>query len=446
MISSLFKKPLTSFSKYGLKTACRTLLTESYTNYPLLKYCAVDYESSKSVMYRFMDFDHCLERGYPATSLMVDRMVKEVSTKEHLQAVPYYIYNFRHSINGYYLRPWTIHNIVEKSMKLDSSIVLKMLNHRAPYGVFANVFSINILLNKLIKEDNIKDSLFMSFHLFLLEMLENKVSQVLVLQCIKKYWNEKCVDGACVPTFENLEEQRNIAGILYTIGTLTSDVNFTAIGLALLGKIEKENGILSVFQHPWAPLPDEEGYLERAVHCLSSADNNISQQCLDIVESCLTNDEVLQSKFKEQIKILQEKNLISDNENFSVNGIADQMLTNLPKYEAEHMTSLEETAREWGSECEALIQSESELRKEVNQERAEHQRRVEIEEQAHQMSVVELGFYDLERREVKVDESELKPELRSNYVDGSFVELDIIERMRKNLHIEKDPVIKLEVF
>ena len=73
------------------------------------------------------------------------------------------------------------------------------------------------------------------------------------------------------------------------------------------------------------------------------------------------------------------------------------MLTNLPKYEAEHMTSLEETAREWGSECEALIQSESELRKEVNQERAEHQRRVEIEEQAHQMSVVELGFYDLER-------------------------------------------------
>ena len=60
----------------------------------------------------------------------------------------------------------------------------------------------------------------MAFHLFLLEMLDNKVSQVLVMQCVKKYWNENCTDDSCVPTFENLEEQRNIAGILYTIGMI----------------------------------------------------------------------------------------------------------------------------------------------------------------------------------------------------------------------------------
>merc|ERR1712240_316201 len=105
-------------------------------------------------------------------------------------------------------------------MKLDSSIILNMLTRRAPYGVFPNVYSINLLLNKLIKEENTKDSLFVAFHLFLLEMLDNKVSQVLVMQCVKKYWN--CTDDSCVPTFENLEEQRNIAGILYTIGNLTS--------------------------------------------------------------------------------------------------------------------------------------------------------------------------------------------------------------------------------
>ena len=43
-------------------------------------------------------------------------------------------------------------------MKLDSSIVLNMLTHRAPYGVFPNVYSINLLLNKLIKEENTKGS------------------------------------------------------------------------------------------------------------------------------------------------------------------------------------------------------------------------------------------------------------------------------------------------
>jgi len=447
MISSLFKKPLSSFYRHGIKTACRTLLTESYINYPLLKHCTADHESTKSVLFRFMDFDHCLERGYPATSLMIDRMVNEVSTKEHMEALRYYVYNFRHSVNGYYLRPWTIHNIVEKSMKLDSSIVLNMLTHRAPYGVFPNVYSINLLINKLIKEENTKDSLFVAFHLFLLEMLDNKVSQVLVMQCVKKYWNENCTDDSCVPTFENIEEQRNIAGILYTIGTLTSDTNLSAIGLAMLGKIEKENGILSVFQHTWAPLPDEEGYLERAVDCISSASDNVSQQCLDVVESCLAGDEDFLTKFKEQVKNLQEKNLVSDEEKLSISGRADVMLSQLPKYEADHVTSeLEETAREWGDEREALLNAELELRREVERERTEHKRRVEVEEEAHQMAVVELGFYDLERKEKTVDESELKPELRSNYVDGSLNELDIIERMRENLQVEKNPVIKLENF
>ena len=74
------------------------------------------------------------------------------------------------------------------------------------------------------------------------------------------------------------------------------------------------------------------------------------------------------------------------------------MLSQLPKYEADHVTSeLEETAREWGDEREALLNAELELRREVERERTEHKRRVEVEEEAHQMAVVELGFYDLER-------------------------------------------------
>ena len=90
--------------------------------------------------------------------------------------------------------------------------------------------------------------------------------------------------------------------------------------------------------------------------------------------------------------------VFQDEEKLSISGRADVMLSQLPKYEADHVTSeLEETAREWGDEREALLNAELELRREVERERMEHKRRVEVEEEAHQMAVVELGFYDLER-------------------------------------------------
>lgn len=34
-------------------------------------------------------------------------------------------------------------------------------------------------------------------------------------------------------------------------------------------------------------------------------------------------------------------------------------------------------------------------------------------------------------------------ELRSNYVDGSMLELDIIERARQKNNIKKDPIVSL---
>ena len=90
--------------------------------------------------------------------------------------------------------------------------------------------------------------------------------------------------------------------------------------------------------------------------------------------------------------------LFQDDEKLSISGTADRMLSQLPEHEADHVTDeLEVTARRWGNEREALLNAEMELREEVERERMEHQRRVEVEEEAHQMAVVELGFYDLER-------------------------------------------------
>ncbi len=58
--------------------------------------------------------------------------------------------------------------------------------------------------------------------LFLLEYFDNQVSQTLALEVlVKKYWGNRS-NSESLPDFENLESERNVAGILYTIGIYTS--------------------------------------------------------------------------------------------------------------------------------------------------------------------------------------------------------------------------------
>lgn len=388
-----------------------------------------------------MDFDHCIERGYQTTSLMLNRLVNEASLKEHIEAIPYYLYKFRHSANGYYLRPWTVHNFVMKSLQHNVGVITDVLKHKVPYGVFPHVYSFNLILDHFLKESNYQDAMSCASHLFLLEYLDNEVAQTLSLEAVNKYWEEN-LNSNLIPEIEDLEVQRNLAGILYTIGVLRSQTNITVIGLSLLGKIEKEHDIRAVYQEPWAPLPWSEGYLQNALDTLASCSEPISQQCVDIVLHCCSEDEELSARAENIVEKLREKDLVNNDENSTLNGICESMKNQLPEFESKEIKqSLTKVCDDWSKEHQLLVECENEMRAEIEEKRLLYKENKEIDDQAHQMAVVELGFYDLEKEKIEEGNMELKVYLQENYVAGSLSELEITERMRSKAETVKDPVI-----
>lgn len=440
MVFSL-QKVLQKPRSFNIFAVYRNLLTESYSSYPLTKNCETDHEESKVTLYRFMDFDHCIERGYQTTSLMLNRLVNESTTKEHVQALPYYLYNFRHSPNGYYLRPWTVHNFVKKSLELEPDVIAETLKHDAPYGIFPDDFSLNLVVDSFLKSGNLEEAMSSTSKLFLLEYFDNQVSQTLALDVlVKKYWGNKS-NCKSLTDFENLESERNVAGILYTIGVTRSDQNLMLMGLSLLGKIESENGIRAVHQEPWAPLPWEEGYLQRAINLLISSSTPLSQECVDVLMKCCEKSENLLAEAESAVASAKEKNLISDQDKFTLQGISQSLIKKLPEFEKNHIKILDEISHQWGNESKLLLAAEQEIRNELEQDRVNYYNDKKLEEEAHQMAVIELGFYDLEKKDTDIEPDDLDDHLRKNYVNGSLAELDIVERMRTKINAEKNPVI-----
>ena len=85
----------TIFINFNVYTALRTLLSESYLTPPPTKQSSYIIEAdhgAPNLVTQCLSLDHCIERGYPITSSMIDRMVLGIEDKEHLDGSLYYLY------------------------------------------------------------------------------------------------------------------------------------------------------------------------------------------------------------------------------------------------------------------------------------------------------------------------------------------------------------------
>jgi len=387
-----------------------------------------------------MDFDRCLERDLQPTSLMLNRIVNQISSAEHLHSAPYYFFKLRHLPNGYFIRQWTVHNFVRKCLENDPKVIMSALKFKGNFGIFPDVHCLNLLVDHFLKADNVKDALTSASELFLLEHLDNEISQVLALEAAIKYLEEKSSD--LLLEGEDLETRRNFAAIVYMIGEHRSDHNLTLIGLSLLGKIEIDEGLPAVHENPWGPLSFEEGYLERALALLeNSSSTAVSKQCVDLLTKCCPTEGDLVARVESAVEELREKNLISEDSSLTLVGISSALKSRLPALEVEDTKSLEKLAAAWQSEHEELIGCEEELLNEKAEERASYYKGIEIEAKAHAQAIVELAFYDKTLTEEEEEPADLAVYLKKNYVRGSLCELDLLERLRLKRKVHRDPIV-----
>lgn len=426
--------------------AVRTLLSDSYVS-PLPTeqsvYVTEPAEGAPNLVSQCLSLDHCIERGYPITSSMIDRMILSIEAKEHLEGSLYYLYKYRFSQNGYFLRPWTVHAFIKKCICIDISPLTTILNQKQYYGLFPDHYSLQLIADYYLKRGNIEDAFNTIVQMFLLEQLDNKTSQVLAVYVLSKYIASNSSDGIVSP-FDDLQTQRNVAAILFTVGMSMANKSLTLIGQCLLGKIEKENSMQEVFQTPWGPLNWEKGYLEETISELEHISHPVSQECIDVITKSVESDEVLNAKLDKVVGILQAKSLISDDAKLTIDGIATTLVSELPERETIEMKNFKELLQSWADDKATISDIEQAINLEYKKERDAAFYEEQLVEQAHKMAVEASGFWDLlkdENAEKCLDG--VPNHLHPGYVEGSMDELNIVERFRSKRDIESEPVILL---
>jgi len=58
--------------------------------------------------------------------------------------------------------------------------------------------------------------------IFLLELLDSRTAQTLVLKTVAMFWEQKSLEASSVPEFDDAEAKRNVAGSLFVIGMHTT--------------------------------------------------------------------------------------------------------------------------------------------------------------------------------------------------------------------------------
>lgn len=399
-------------------------------------------EKAENLVSQCLSLDHCIERGYPITSSMIDRMVLSIEAKEHIEGSLYYLYKYRFSQNGYFLRPWTVHAFIKKCISIDISPLTTVLNQKQYYGLFPDHYSVQLIADYYLKKENIEGAFNIIVQMFLLEQLDNKTSQVLAVYVLSKYIASNSSEGSILSAFDDLQTQRDVAAILFTVGMSMSNKSLTLVGQCLLGKIEKENSMQEVFQTPWGPLNWEKGYLEGAISELEHVNHPISQECIDVITNSVESDEILSAKLSDIINVLQSKSLISDNEKLTIDGIATTLVSELPERESIEMNNFQELLQSWVDDKATISDIEQEIILEYRKEREAAFHEEQLVEQAHKMAVEASGFWDLLKDENAEKCLDGVPNyLHPGYVEGSMDELNIVERFRNKNNIESEPVI-----
>ena len=118
----------------------------------------VKYEKDTSDLAYIIDqLDAMTERKWPIPSTLIDRFVAGCTDIYEWKFCKYYLYSFRHSPCGQYLRPWTALNWLHKGLTLEQEAwakdnikdILEIVGNKTQYGVFLHEVGNNYLLENL---------------------------------------------------------------------------------------------------------------------------------------------------------------------------------------------------------------------------------------------------------------------------------------------------------
>nr|CAB3264005.1 28S ribosomal protein S27, mitochondrial [Phallusia mammillata] len=422
---------------------CRSFLSESYGQSSKVTDLMSPSHNQPELALQCLRIDQCHEKNYPVTSLMLDRVFRSIKNHQHVESMRYYLHKYRHSDNGYYLHDWIQYVFTDKCLKHSLDTLFEILKSKPQYGVFPHYTICNLVLDKLLKENNFEDAMQVVHEIFVLEHLEHKTTQTLVLKAITMYWEQNQQEGSKLPAFEDILTKRNIAGCIYCIGEYMSNPSLKILGSAILGSIEKEHGMDAVFQNPWGPLLWTEEYLQKACGLLQEINEPISQECVDILVKCIGENNEMSTHVLEIVEKCKEKNLVMDT-GLNLKDISNKLLEDLKLFEETDQKNLDTEVSGWLQERGTMYQVEEELVEKKTKERLNLQKMEEIEIQAHDDAVSKLGYWFKSRKPDDVlfkEEKEKFIHLQKDYMDGCMSELELIEAFREKQNIEKDPII-----
>ena len=115
---------------------------------------------------------------------------------------------------------------IKKNMPYKSNLRVMSL---ASFGIFKNIESaVSIFwfwtIFSLVKQTSMRSFNFLTgalkstSEMFLMETLDNKISQILALHAISKYWQLNCHDDNKIPEFKDATMKRNLSAALFCIG------------------------------------------------------------------------------------------------------------------------------------------------------------------------------------------------------------------------------------
>ncbi|XP_051279230.1 28S ribosomal protein S27, mitochondrial [Dicentrarchus labrax] len=402
MAASLWKRCVTAAVKVKCLSpslsARRWLLSAAYTD---TKVWEAREKDPQNLAVLATTMERTYERNLPVSSLTVSRFVDNISSQEEVDQAEYYLYKFRHSANGWYLRDWTIHSWIRQCLKYGvREKAMHTLKNKAQYGIFPDDFTFNLLLDSYIKDGDFKSTCSVVEEVMLQEAFDLPSTQILSLYALGSYL-------ATRPQLTVSEERALGASLLICGMTQDNTVGLSAqlLGNALLGKVEMLKGIHAVFKR--MPLFWGHGYLGRALAVMeraASGDVKLSKDTLDYVNDLLqelsstsdtdSSEEVsagevdkkgdaideddqaeqaklpqYASRFKELRSQLESQGRVdSASLQALVTSLAQQ---NLAAAEKSDLEQYESRVQAWEAERRQLIKREKEMREKAEQEKQE---------------------------------------------------------------------------